>query len=58
MRPQVVRDLQLKSHGLEFIEPPVRVTALHPDGHSLSIYTDTSQTIRELEKISPHDAAS
>src|SRR5882724_2943263 len=45
MRAQVIRDLQLKSHGLEFIEPPVRVTALHPDGHSLSIHTDTSQTI-------------
>ncbi len=58
LRPQVVRDLQLKSHGLEFIEPSVRVTALHPDGHSLSIYADTSRTIRELEEISPPDARS
>jgi len=48
----------LKSHGLEFIEPPVRVTALHPDGQSLSIYSDTARTINELEKFSSHDAAS
>ena len=58
LRPQVVRDLQLKSHGLELIEPAVRVTALHPDGRSLSIHADKSRTISELEKFSPHDAAS
>ena len=58
LRPQVVKDLQLKSHGLEFIEPSVRVTALHPNGQALSLYTDTSRTISELEEISSHDAAS
>lgn len=58
LRPQVVRDLQLKSHGLEFIEPAVRVTALHPDGHPLSIYTDTSRTVNDLKELSPHDASS
>jgi phytoene dehydrogenase-like protein len=57
LRPQVVSDLQLKSHGLEFIEPSVRATALHPDGQALSIHTDTAKTVRELEKFSAHDAA-
>jgi phytoene dehydrogenase-like protein len=56
--PQVVKDLQLARHGLEFIEPSVRVTALHPDGHALSIYAETAKTIGELEKLSQHDAAS
>jgi len=58
LRPQVVRDLRLANHGLELIEPPVRVTSLHPDGHSLSIYKDTAKTVGELKKLSPHDAAS
>src|ERR1700682_2465973 len=58
LRPQIVRDLHLKSHGLEFIEPAVRVTALQREGRSLSIYADTSRTISELEIISPHDARS
>jgi phytoene dehydrogenase-like protein len=56
--PRIVSDLRLTSHGLEFIEPSVFVTALHPDGHALSIHADTSRTVRELERISPHDAAS
>lgn len=54
--PRVIKDLQLLSHGLEFIEPAVRVTALHPDGHSLSIYGDPARTASNLEKISSHDA--
>jgi phytoene dehydrogenase-like protein len=57
LRPQVIRDLRLHDQGLEFIEPIVRVTALHPDGHALSIHTDMARTVSELEKISPHDAA-
>jgi phytoene dehydrogenase-like protein len=56
--PQVVKDLQLSEHGLEVIEPAVRVTALHPDGHAISIYTDADKTVSELERLSPHDAAS
>ena len=56
--PQVLKDLQLQSHGLELIEAPVRVTALHPDGHAISIYTDTAKTVSELKQLSPHDAAS
>jgi len=54
----VLKDLQLQRHGLEFIEPPVRVTALHPDRHSISIHQDSAKTISELEKSSPHDAKS
>jgi phytoene dehydrogenase-like protein len=56
--PQVVKDLRLSSHGLEFIEPSVRITAFHPDSRAISIHTDSSRTVSELEKLSAHDAAS
>jgi phytoene dehydrogenase-like protein len=56
--PRVIKDLQLQRHGLEFIEPAVRVTALHPDGRSLSLYNDPERTFSNLDKISPHDAKS
>jgi phytoene dehydrogenase-like protein len=51
----VVKDLQLARHGLELIEPDVRVLALSADS-SLCIYNDTACTVRELEKISSEDA--
>jgi phytoene dehydrogenase-like protein len=54
--PQVAKDLQLTSHGLEVINPDVRVTALAPDGRSLSIYQDAVRTATELQSISTHDA--
>lgn len=56
--PHVVKDLQLLRHGLELVQPSVRMTALHPDGYSLSIHADPSRTVAELEKISAHDARS
>src|SRR5262245_49728435 len=55
--PQVLKELQLTRHGLELIEPPVRATALHPEGRAISIYADTAKTVKELERLSAHDAA-
>lgn len=56
--PGVLNDLDLKTHGLEIINPEVRVTALEPDGKSLTIYDDPSRTAAELERISSPDAKS
>ena len=56
--PQIIKDLQLTRHGLEFISPDVRVLALAPDGRSICIHDDTAQTIREIEKVSARDAKS
>ncbi len=55
--PQVVRDLDLKRHGLQTIDSDVRVLALNPNGSSIAIYDDVARTSAELERISPHDAA-
>lgn len=55
---QIVKDLRLDQHGLEFITPAVKVLVLAPDTHSICIYGDTAQTIRELKNISLKDAES
>src|SRR5262249_33989900 len=56
--PQVVADLNLPKHGLEFITPETRVLSLTTDGRSLCIYNDTSRTVSEIEKFSKEDASS
>jgi len=55
---QVVSDLNLNQHGLEFIKPDVRVLSLTEDGRGLCIYNDTSRTVSEIEKFSAKDAKS
>jgi phytoene dehydrogenase-like protein len=56
--PDVVRDLKLARHGLEAINPEVRVLALDLGGRALTIYNDETRTATDLEKLSPHDAKS
>ena len=56
--PHVVKDLDLKSHGLEFIVPEVRALALNPDGPAVCLFADQQRTVSELKKISPKDAKS
>jgi len=56
--PAVVRDLNLARHGLETINPEVRVLALNPIGQSLAIYNEQTRTVADLEKISARDAKS
>ncbi len=58
LSPQVARDLNLSSFGLEMITPEARVVALTPDGKSLCIYNDTGRTVSEIEKFSANDAKS
>jgi phytoene dehydrogenase-like protein len=55
--PQVVSDLNLTQHGLEFITPEVRVLSFSTDHRPLCVYNDTSRTISEIEKFSSRDAA-
>jgi phytoene dehydrogenase-like protein len=55
--PSITRELGLERHGLETIRPEVQVFAPDGDGGSLCLYDDPARTRRELEKLSPHDAA-
>src|SRR5256714_356162 len=54
--PQIVRDLQLERHGVEFITPNIRVFSPNTDGPSLCIYEDVKRTTDELAKLSTNDA--
>ncbi len=54
--PQIVKDLQLEHHGVEFINPAVRVFSPQLDAQSLCLYEDTRRTVDELAKFSVHDA--
>jgi phytoene dehydrogenase-like protein len=56
--PDVVKNLNLARHGLETINPEVRVLALDINGRSLAIYNDEARTVDDLERMSPHDAKS
>jgi phytoene dehydrogenase-like protein len=56
--PSVVKDFDLRRHGLEFIEPEVRALALDPAGRSLCVFRDQQRTVAELENFSAADAKS
>ena len=53
---QVLSDLNLLGHGLEFITPDARVLSLTEDGRALCIYNDTQRSVSEIEKFSAKDA--
>jgi phytoene dehydrogenase-like protein len=57
LRPDVVRDMQLESHGLKFITPEVAVTTLSPGGRALVLYRDLERAAQEIAKFSEADAA-
>ncbi|MFB3921376.1 MAG: phytoene desaturase family protein [Terriglobia bacterium] len=54
--PQIVRDMQLDGHGLEVIQPEVRVFAPSPDGRALVLYDDLAKSSRAIAKFSANDA--
>jgi phytoene dehydrogenase-like protein len=58
LSPQILKDLQLKRHGLEFSKPTVCVFAPNSDGHSVCIYEDAQRTADELTQVSAKDAQS
>ena len=56
--PQVIKDLDLRSHGLDFLSPEVRVLAPRLDGEPICLWKDQARTVAELQNISAADAAS
>jgi phytoene dehydrogenase-like protein len=56
--PQVIKELDLKRHGLEFINPEVRALALNPNGPPLCLWADQSRAVNEIKQVSPADATS
>ncbi|HET7236686.1 MAG TPA: NAD(P)/FAD-dependent oxidoreductase [Actinomycetota bacterium] len=56
LRSSVVRDLGLVKHGLETVDPAVRLFAPQPDGPALTLWADASRTAGELRERSVADA--
>jgi phytoene dehydrogenase-like protein len=57
LRPSVVRDLDLKRHGLTLLAPEVRVFAPSPDGNAVTLHGDVARTAEGLRVRSDKDAA-
>jgi phytoene dehydrogenase-like protein len=56
MRGDVIDDLSLRRHGLEFVASEVSVAALAPGEPPLLIYEDAKRTAQNLRALSAHDA--
>jgi phytoene dehydrogenase-like protein len=55
--PSVTRDMQLARHGLQMIEPAVRLFAPSADGRALVLHSDPSASARQIDNFSKKDAA-
>jgi phytoene dehydrogenase-like protein len=56
LRRSVIDDLDLRTHGLELIEPDVRMFAPQPDGSSVTFWADPGRTADELRGRKAADA--
>jgi phytoene dehydrogenase-like protein len=54
--PEIISDLGLERHDLEFIEGPALLFAPQQDGNHLTIWRDPGRTVSEIESFSPADA--
>jgi len=57
LRPEVIRDLELGSHGLRMVpcEPGLQLAL--PEGVTIPWWTDNARTAAEIERFSKRDAA-
>ena len=56
IRPAVVKDLDLRTHGLRLVAPEVRVFAPQPDGRAVTLWVDQARTVDGLRAWSAGDA--
>ena len=56
LRPSVVRELGLRTHGLSLVAPDVRSFAPQPDGRAITLWADPGATADALKAWSTRDA--
>src|SRR4051812_14926809 len=56
LRPEIIRDLDLKKHGFEMLPRSPSSFTPFPDGRYLMMGPDHDMTLREIAKFSPKDA--
>lgn len=52
----VVRDMELRRHGLEFLAPQVELFAPDADGRALVVYDDVQRTAEAIQPLNAKDA--
>src|SRR5208282_5529240 len=57
LRPEVIRDLELGSHGLRMVASDPVLTVPFADGYSVRWWADRERTVEEIRKFSVRDAA-
>ena len=57
LRPEVISELELASHGLRMIPCDPAIQVPFPDGHVVPWWVDRERTRKEFSKISAKDAA-
>jgi phytoene dehydrogenase-like protein len=55
--PEMIRELDLASHGYEFMLPDPISVFVQPGGDALTIWQDRARTQAEISRFSPRDAA-
>jgi phytoene dehydrogenase-like protein len=56
MRPVIVRELELRRHGLEVIPYDPSLFLPFPDGRYLCLWSDRARTLQEIARFSKRDA--
>lgn len=56
LRPEIIRDLELKRFGFEAYVKDPQMFVPFRDGNYLALRASTAQTVEAIEKFSPHDA--
>lgn len=56
LRPEIVRDLELKRFGLELYQADVLNCNIQPGGEHFFIWKEIDRTLRELDKLGPGEA--
>ncbi len=56
IRPAIVREMRLEQHGVEFVQPEPRLTALTADGRALVFSSDVARTADAIRAFSAKDA--
>jgi phytoene dehydrogenase-like protein len=56
MRSEILRDMALDRHGVQWIEADTRVFAPAPDGRALVLHADPKRSAQEIARLSRRDA--
>jgi phytoene dehydrogenase-like protein len=57
LAPAIAKGMQLERHGVQFLEPPARLFAPHPDGRALLFHAGRFAHVAAIARFSKPDAA-